>query len=1584
MADDPPRQPIAIVGMECVFPGARDLESFWSNIVNRVDAISEIPPARWDPSRFGLPPVKAGTIDDLTDFDPLELGVLPAAVDEGDPEQFLVLRVVHRALRDAFVHGSPGDDDPRGTRWLSEGVGRRTELVIGRGGYMGHGIEHLHLRMEVIDQLVRAVEQLGRGMSAGDARELRRLLADAAPPLTAEAVSAALPNLTAGRAANRLDLMGASYTVDAACASALVAVGNVVHSLRDRRCDLGIAAAVHINQKPSIWAAFDTLGVLSKDGGSRPFDRSASGLVMGEGIGAVVLKRLADAERDGNRVYAVIRGVGVAGDGRATGLLTPNLEGEVLSLRRAYQDGGVDPDTIALVEGHGTATPVGDRTEIAALRQVFPDRPWPTVALGSVKSMIGHAMPAAGMAGLIKTALAVYHRVLPPTLNVQEPNSDLDGSAFYVNTETSPWITGQGTPRRAAVNAFGFGGINGHVVLEESVRRDSWTSSTPWGFELIPVTADSRSDLERKIGEWRAAIARNPPPRLRDVALTASRGYSTEAPVRLAIVASDLRDLEGKLGLAHGRVSDHAAGGWVDHDGVYFGEGAPPGKTAVVFPGIGFPGLAGGFTRRLGDLCIHFPVAGELIDRADTYLFNDETPYPLHCQLFPPPLLDEETHTRIEHELGWSARTPTAFVMSNLAGWAVLDQLGLRPDGMVGFSLGELVALIAAGAFETSMVDRAYLRRIQKMERSLELPPTESDTAWAMVAAPADTVETVLERTGGKVHLAMDVAPAQTFVAGDAGAVREVLAQLAESGIWSQELPQLPMLKPFFVVHTPAAKRIADRYWGYLADTLQHPPNLPVYSGSTGRPYTSNPRRLRRELLDSITGTVRIRDVVESLYGEGYRIFVQLGAGGKLLANIHNTLAPRPHTAVAIDLESRGGLEQLLHLLARLAALGVPFDPAGLFRHRTGSELSGDEAKERAGRTLSLEGPRLDAARAAESLRPFIGRGTERTDGGQSDRPTPPTSEDLPEVFDRLLTLQHEHEATERRMLEGVLDLQRGVLGLLEDDRRKPPGEAPARPRAGPVPLPEPSPFPMLGTVLRFEPGRGMESRLDLDLDRHRFLCDHLFINLPPELKPPEQRLPTLPLTFGLEIIAEAARTIEPTLGLIEIVGVEARRWISLDDAGSLSLKVIGRRSEADKVVVEVWPEGADRPALSGTAVFSDARPRPRPAPGPPALGRPSPYTSQQFYATGPLFHGPTFQVIRRLCEIGEDTASADVLVSDPAPWFGGKPSAAPILEPVLLDGLAQVAGYRAWLDGVLVLPVSLERLTIFEPLPPPGTTVRCFARLRRSDGRLVDIDVDASSDDGQPLLRLEGLRSWRVFCHSSLLELNHRPRDLEIAQRWRLPDGSSCFSVGVDDLGDLGPDWIARLYLEGGEWQAFRSHRRIDWLLGRIAAKDALRDGMRRGGDGARHPLELSLDNTAVGRPTVTMAPAAVAPAFSLAHIADQAVAVTCDEGAVGIDLVAVEERPRELVTTAFDDRERRYIGAAGGDAGVALHRAWAAKEAAAKAHGWGLDGMTRLKLTALGPDGAEVAATDGGQSAAVVTALRDGRVVAVARLRR
>ena len=511
------RSDIAIIGMSCLFPGAPNLEAFWRNIVRKVDATSDPPPEAWDVDTFYDPESKAndrvyckrgGFIAPIAYFDPMDNGVMPRAVEGGEPDQWLALRVAREAFADA---GYPEAIPER----------RSTAVILGKGTYLNRGSLTVVQHGRMVDQTIEILETLHPEFSAGEIAEIRADLKRKMPPFNADTAPGLIPNIIAGRIANRLDLMGPNYTVDAACASSLIAVEHAIRGLRSREFDLALAGGVHVATPVPTLMLFCQLGALSRREEIRPFDALADGTVLGGGLGMIVLKRLEDAERDGNRIYATVKSVGVSSDGRGLGVMAPRPEGEELALRRAYEAAGVAPETVGLIEAHGTGTPVGDATEVQALTSVFGKRgdslPW--CGLGSIKSMIGHAMPAAGIAGIIKTALALYHRVLPPTLNVERPNPKLglEASPFYLNTETRPWIHGNAeTPRRGGVNAFGFGGINAHALLEEAHAPSD--SLMPWDSEVLILTGRTRDELLGRARELEARTEAMGDFELRDLA----------------------------------------------------------------------------------------------------------------------------------------------------------------------------------------------------------------------------------------------------------------------------------------------------------------------------------------------------------------------------------------------------------------------------------------------------------------------------------------------------------------------------------------------------------------------------------------------------------------------------------------------------------------------------------------------------------------------------------------------------------------------------------------------------------------------------------------------------------------------------------------------------------------------------------------------------------------------------------------------------------------------------------------------------------------------------------------------------------
>ncbi|NMC70706.1 MAG: hypothetical protein GYA57_11650, partial [Myxococcales bacterium] len=475
---DGERLDVAIVGLGALTPIGLDAAEFWQGICAKRDGVREVPPDRWDPGLYWSPDPaepdrtysKIGGFVTGFVFDRKQFRLPPAVVEAMDECQRLALAGVDEALRDA----GDGLDRARCAVILGNALGGdRRELTSARIRFpefaraltAADGWDELPADLR--DRLLRAFE---------------RSFKNGLPKVTEDTMPGELSNVIAGRVANVLDLGGANYTVDAACASSLAAVAAGARALRAGECDAVVTGGSDTSMSPATFVKFCKIGALSPDG-SRPFDAGANGFVMGEGCATLVLKRLEDAERDGDRIYAVLRSVGGASDGRGKGITAPNPAGQKRALERAYAAAGVDPASIDLLEAHGTSTRVGDAAETSVLHEVWGDRRRNRpVALGSVKSQIGHLKSAAGAASLVKTALALHHKVLPPTIHfeVHNPACALEGSSFRVQTELEPWSEPPGgAPRRAGVSAFGFGGTNFHVVLEEWRPRPTGAVTVP-------------------------------------------------------------------------------------------------------------------------------------------------------------------------------------------------------------------------------------------------------------------------------------------------------------------------------------------------------------------------------------------------------------------------------------------------------------------------------------------------------------------------------------------------------------------------------------------------------------------------------------------------------------------------------------------------------------------------------------------------------------------------------------------------------------------------------------------------------------------------------------------------------------------------------------------------------------------------------------------------------------------------------------------------------------------------------------------------------------------------------------------------
>jgi acyl transferase domain-containing protein/phosphopantetheinyl transferase len=897
MTEDTPRPTdVAIVGMAALFPGAADLESYWRNIVAGVDAVTDVPASRWDaeyydPDAWAHPASdrfycrRGGFVDDLASFEPAAFGIMPVAVEGTEPDQLLALRVAAAAIADA------GGDDRLGDRG-------RVGVILGRGGYLSAGGARLDQRVRAGRQLVASLRELIPGLSESQLDRVARDFQERLGPEHPESSIGLVPNLAASRIANRLDLQGPAYTVDAACASSLLALDQASAELERGRCDVVIAGGVHLCDDVTLWSVFSQLRALSPSQQIRPFDRRADGILIGEGTGMVVLKRLADAERHGDRIYAVIRGTGVASDGRDASLMRPRVEGQVLAVHRAWAAAGLDPATpgaVALIEAHGTATPVGDEAELTTLHQVF-GTDGPAIGLGSVKSMIGHSMPAAGIAGLIKAALAVHHRVLPPTLHCDDPHPALATGRFQPQTSALPWGEfGDGVPRRAAVNAFGFGGINAHVILEEAPSARSRPSSSS-SRRLAPEVSTVRQPLQRVLllsGSGAEDLSRQLAAD-DDVLLARDDLGSVPAggPWRLAIVDPNPTRLElARKVVARGRPWRGRNDVWFTAEPLLADDQA---KVAFLFPGVEhvFEPRVEGVARRLG-------LAEPALPSGDTV----------------------------------GARSVGTIAVGRLLD-AALRRLGIVPDVVAGHSVGEWNAMIAAGMHDSDDIDRILSDFDQD---SMDV----TGLVFAALGCGAEQAEAAIEGLP-RIEVTHDNCPHQSIICGSEDSVAAALERLRSEGVAGQILA----FRSGF--HSSMVEPYLAPLGVLLSDLPLRPADTPIWSATSVGPYPNDLDEVRQLSVRHLLERVRFAPMIRRLRDEGVRAFVQVGFGS-LTGFIDDTLRDHDQLVVSACTAKNSGLDQLLRVaaalwvegrapqLAKLAATAKP--AAGTIALRLGTPL---------------------------------------------------------------------------------------------------------------------------------------------------------------------------------------------------------------------------------------------------------------------------------------------------------------------------------------------------------------------------------------------------------------------------------------------------------------------------------------------------------------------------------------------------------------------------------------------------------------------------------------------------------------------
>ncbi len=999
--------PIAIVGMSCLFPDAPGLREYWRLIRRGEDAIREIPETHFriddyydsSPSRPDHVHCRRGSFIPGTAFDPVEFGIPPAILEATDTAQLLGLVVGKQALLDAGYGPQREFDRTRASVIL--GVTGTLELVIPLGARLGHPIWR------------KAMQQAG--IDPGVADDVVRRISDAYVGWQENSFPGLLGNVVAGRIANRLNLQGTNCVVDAACASSLSAMHMASLELASGRADVVLTGGVDTLNDIFMFMCFAKTQALSPSGDARPFSKDADGTVIGEGVGMLVLKRLADAERDGDRIYAVLRGIGTSSDGRSQSIYAPRAEGQAIALRNAYAAAGVDPATVELVEAHGTGTRVGDVVEFEALRSVYRESRgegrW--CALGSVKSQIGHTKAAAGVASLIKSVLALRHRTLPASIKVGEPNPklEIESSPFYLSTETRPWFSHAGreagdnqsnretaqSPRRAAVSSFGFGGSNFHAVLEEypaATREPAWDGSA----QIVALSADSTGGLQRALADWdeigtqlsgleRSAGRRE----LAKRAWESRQAFRNDHAVRLVMVVDCDTGLGEVITAARRGLETRGMECSWSEGRVAFGCGPQPGSVALLFPGQGSQYVGMG-----RDLVCVFPEAHDAVAAFDGPIDTSDAPPAARAArgglvhgatraaqwltelIFPIPARDAAERQAQQAALTWTRVAQPALGAISVAMLRVLERFGIRADFAAGHSFGELTALHAAGSLSANDLSKLARERGAAMAAS-----GGSDGAMLAVQAPLEQIDAAIAQSGLDVTLANRNSPVQGIISGARAAVQRV-AELFDARGWRSKL-----LEVSAAFHSRFMAAAESSFRAALETVAFHVPKVPVLSNVTGGVYPRDVAAIRDLLAAQLTRPVMFVEEVRQLYESGVRTFVEVGPKAALTGLVRNILDRLPHHALALDAAAgRGnGLVDVARVLAVMAALGYAVDlcqwePQPPERTRTGMSVMLVGANYRAAARASEVRP---AEPSAARLEPVVvsnsGNGPKNGDG---------------------------------------------------------------------------------------------------------------------------------------------------------------------------------------------------------------------------------------------------------------------------------------------------------------------------------------------------------------------------------------------------------------------------------------------------------------------------------------------------------------------------------------------------------------------------------------------------------------------------
>jgi polyketide-type polyunsaturated fatty acid synthase PfaA len=924
---NPPYQndPIAITGMACQFPEAGNLFEFWNNISDKKYSIQDIDTvddlSYWDKKQHFDPDPKAldktyahqaGFIKPI-DFDPIEFKIPPVLVESISAAQLFALHVAKQAVVDSGLNQE-----------YSQVNKDKVGVILGGSG---NGNTSFSL---LVRQQIAVFLRIARKCGTPDniAKEISNRLYDTSLLWNEDSFPGFLGNVACGRIASHFDFGGTSNMVDAACASSHAAIKSAIYELRSGSCDAVLTGGVNLENSIFSFMCFSKTPALSKEGISRPFDEDADGMLLGDGVGMLVLKRLQDAEAHGDRIYAVIKSIEASSDGRAKSVFAPRDAGQVKALERAYQAAGISPEDVQLVEAHGTGTASGDDTELNSLNMVYGnyDIAPNSIAVGSIKSQIGHTRCAAGAASLIKISLALHHKVLPPTINVKNPAKIFqdDSTPFYVNSEARPWIQNHNKkPRIAVTSAFGFGGTNYHIVAQEyqtDHTKSYRTRTLPEVILLHEATPHLLSDkIEEILTTWQGEHAES---KFQNFVSHQILTIPSES-ARLAFTATSATDAVNQLKKVQDLIKKQPNNGFEHPQGIYYQPQAVIHSTNEIV--MLFPGQGSQHVNMAREIANNFPEMRAAIKKAD-HIRSTQHYKPISTIIYPNPKFVQAQKV-IDNENLTSTENAQPALAAICAGYTnLLDKLGFKAGKFAGHSFGEITALWAAGSINEDQLYKLAQDRGHAMK--LALSETKEASGMAAVKASEKIVSEAI-KSFPNLSIANCNSPKQTVLAGDQTSVSKIIKKLKEQGIKAQKL------NVSAAFHSPFVKSANKTFAKSLANEKIEEPSQPLYSNVSGQRHDIKAEKIRQNLADQLTQSVRFVDMIEAIYAEGGRLFVEVGPKGVLSKLTNEILADKPHHVVSVNPSSKDNhVAQFFSALAKLLALGVKLEKTDPYRLR--------------------------------------------------------------------------------------------------------------------------------------------------------------------------------------------------------------------------------------------------------------------------------------------------------------------------------------------------------------------------------------------------------------------------------------------------------------------------------------------------------------------------------------------------------------------------------------------------------------------------------------------------------------------------